>query len=498
MVSVAKNPDLATAIDQANAALDALFVAGVEPADAADARVVVGEVEVLGRRIAAVQVAVVAAVDRSGFHREDGHASAKVFVRHVANLSNAEAAQRARAARALRDMPALEEAFRKGLVGRCQVGTLARAHANRRVRDELCRREAEWAVVASTTVFVEFEGTVADWVRRVDEDGTCDRGQRNHENRDARLVQEFDDSWTFTARCGSLAGARLLDVFEAYGNAEFLGDWEVARATHGDDATKDHLPRTAAQRRFDAFAQIFEDAADHHAAKPGGAKIVTSLVMDQDTFERQLRRIGGVWPGPVDARIDTRRADPHARWRPFDRPGSASGGDSCDRRADRARIDGLDDFDLDLAGAAPVWPDQVSNVGYRCSTLDGRRIDPTEAATAALIGQVRRVVLDAASVPIDMGRTTRLFTGPGALAIRLLSTTCYWPGCQVPASQCQLDHLNQWNTARGRGGGGGRTDAHNGGPACGRHNRFQERGFTVHRDAAGRWQVFRPDGTELT
>ena len=38
----------------------------------------------------------------------------------------------------------------------------------------------------------------------------------------------------------------------------------------------------------------------------------------------------------------------------------------------------------------------------------------------------------------------------------------------------------------------------NGGPACGRHNRIKNRGYTVHRDDDGNWHVHRPDGSELT
>ncbi|MCU1354766.1 MAG: endonuclease, partial [Acidimicrobiales bacterium] len=50
----------------------------------------------------------------------------------------------------------------------------------------------------------------------------------------------------------------------------------------------------------------------------------------------------------------------------------------------------------------------------------------------------------------------------------------------------------------GSGGGGGETNPHNGGPACGRHNRYKQHGYTVHRDPDGPWHTYRPDGTEIT
>ena len=85
------------------------------------------------------------------------------------------------------------------------------------------------------------------------------------------------------------------------------------------------------------------------------------------------------------------------------------------------------------------------------------------------------------------------FTGAAQLAVKLSATECYWPGCQVPVSQCQIDHLEPWAPPRN-----GKTCPENGAPICGRHNRFKEHGFHAWRDPAGAWQILRPDGTALT
>jgi len=132
-------------------------------------------------------------------------------------------------------------------------------------------------------------------------------------------------------------------------------------------------------------------------------------------------------------------------------------------------------------------------VGFGCSTLDGHTIDPTEAVANALIGHVRRVVMGAGSMVIDLGRRRRLFTGAAQLAVKLAGTHCYWPGCHVPVTACQTDHMIPWADH----GGGGPTNPGNGAPACGRHNRLKERGYRVHRDQAGTWHTHRPDGTEI-
>jgi hypothetical protein len=112
------------------------------------------------------------------------------------------------------------------------------------------------------------------------------------------------------------------------------------------------------------------------------------------------------------------------------------------------------------------------------------------------LGRIRRVVIGADSVVIDLGRTQRLFTGSARLAAQLGNTECFWPGCHVPVTQCQIDHLTPF-TERPDRQGGGRTNPGNGGPACGKHNRHKEHGYTVWRDPTGHWNIRRPDGTEI-
>lgn len=440
----------AAAIERVVGGLDGLVEAGVEPVDAGDAVVLVQELEVQARRLRALQVDLVDRIDRRGLHRVDGHASAKVMVRHAAQLSNAEACRRAGAARALRDLPAVRGAFGAGRIGACQVDRIARAHGNGRVRERLCDQDEALVAQAVALGFERFDATVTDWVRRVDEDGTCDRRQRSHENRDAKVVQDFDGSWNLTAGCGSLSGAELHEILRRFVEAEFVTDWAKARIDHGDDATVEDLARTDGQRRFDALFEIFQRAATAQAGAGGGSQVVTDIVIDHATFERHLRRLAGADPGPVEVHLGS------------DRDGVG---------------DGVGD-----------------TVGYRCSTIDGHPVDPTEAVAAALVGHVRRVVIGADSVVIDLGRRRRLFTGAAQLAVKLASTHCYWPGCHVPVTDCQIDHLLPWAD---HDGGGGRTNPGNGGPACGKHNRHKQHGYTVQRDAAGHWHTYRPDGTEI-
>lgn len=427
------------ALARAEAALDDLFESGIEPTDADDAKALITAVEQLARRVRAAQVEVLSQIDRRGLHRADGHASAKVVVRYHAKSSDAEALRRTRACRMLRDLEQLGAAWRAGSVGSCQVDRIARAHANPRARAWFVANEALVLEAAQTMGYRIFDLQVTDWERLADQDGTCDRSQQRHDNRDATLTQDYDGGWTLRAGCGSLQGAELRQILAKFLEAEVAADWAAARAEHGEDATAEQLPRTDNQRRFDALYKMFQRGASARANEPGGSVIVTNIVIDHATFEREVRRLFGT---PEEA---------------------------------------------------PEPPTAEEIERFRCSTLDGNPVDPTETVASAMLGHIRRVVIGSDSVVTDLGRRSRCFTGAAQLAAKLSATECYWPGCQVPVSQCQIDHLEPWAPPHH-----GRTCPENGAPICGRHNRFKEQGFKARRDPAGGWHVLRPDGTELT
>lgn len=457
MASEVASSALAEAIEQVAAGLDALRAAGVVPADREDARRIVREVEALGRKVDAAQIEVLDQLDRSSLHRYEGHASAKVMTRHVGRLSGAEANRRSQVMAALRELPLVAEAYREGRIGTCQVSLIARVHANPRVREQLVAADDAVARSAAHHSYRDFEKKLRDWERLADEDGARDRNQRSHENRDAKLVQDFDRSWGIRGGCASVDGAVLDEIFRTFIEAEFQADWAAARAAFGDAATAAHLDRTDGQRRFDALFAIFRKAADAWASEPGGARIDVDVLIDRATFERYAAQLLG--------------AEPEPRTGPLP-------------------------FDPDLPGDEPASDPEVPVERpdrFRCETADGRPLDPTEVVAHALCAHVRRVVLGSDSVVIDLGRRSRLFTGSALTAIRLSATHCYWPGCDVPVGGCQADHLSEWSDS------GGRTDPGNGAPLCGRHNRLKHRhGFTVRRDERGCLHVHQPDGTEIT
>jgi len=504
------------AIERVSAGLDELAVAleGWVPADADDAARGIRETEALGRRLHAMQVGVLSAVDRSGAHRADGHASAKVMVRHCGNLSNAEALRRSQVASALRDLPVVAAAHAAGRLGVAQAERIARVHANKRVRESMVAEDAAVMKAAVMLPYRDFEA-ITDWERLADEDGAGDRAERADANRDFRMPRNLDGSGRFDGGGGGVAMQQIEDVWQRQVKREWEADWADARCRLGDAATKDDLARTDAQRRFDAMKACFlrGDLAEYGVE----ARTCTELVVDDVTFERRLAMLFGTDPGP-DPRLATWWDDLTTTLVDLDPAVSSSASPSPAGRlpaADtepvpHAGVDPIPPADADSGvdagvegdgnvgadanrGGAPRPGTPGGLIGYRCGTVDGRPLDPTEVVVAALIGQVRRTVAGADGVVMDMSRRTRLFTGARQLAVRLSSRSCVWTGCDVPSSDCQCDHLESFH-----GPGQGRTDPGNGAPACGRHNRKKEQGYTVVRDRYGRYHVYRPDGTEIT
>lgn len=350
-MTVVFGSDLAQADSLLRTAIEGCDAVDTTLAGATDDAVValVSELEVLGRRVAALQLAVMDEIHDRGLHRDDGHFSAKVMIRHMANLSPAEAAGREKARRALRDLPKVRGSFLAGTIGTDQVKLLGRVNSNRRIADEMGDRD-ETFVRQSAWPYPEFELAVRSWERLTDQDGAEPAAERAHHNRDFTLVQDhFGLGWEIRGGTGAMAGAAMDEILARYVEAEWEADWEKARAEHGDDATVDDLPRTAAQRRADALWKIFQDAA----SVPPDSKaprFVHNIIWDAKGYEQMLGELDGRVRRPLDA--DT----------------------------------------------------------FRCSTVDGVPLPPTEAVLSSLVHEIRRVVVDAAGTVIDLG-TARRFTG---------------------------------------------------------------------------------------
>ena len=92
--------------------------------------------------------------------------------------------------------------------------------------------------------------------------------------------------------------------------------------------------------------------------------------------------------------------------------------------------------DAEIAGPFDTWlRDHIADM----LQFDGFRSAEILDDPAAPLGRIRRVVFDSAGVVVDAGRLRRLFDGAMRDLMRLHSPTCIFPGCNRPATWCQID-----------------------------------------------------------
>jgi hypothetical protein len=394
------------------------------------------DLELERRRLDAELAAITAVVDARRVWANDGHLNVKGWLRANANWSGSEVAGCRRRSRLLNALPAVGDALLAGHVGVAQVDELARAHGNRRCGDRLGEVIDQLLDHGEQLPYDDFAVVVRRWVTLADADGALDTAEANHEHRTVSLTA-VNNAVDLKASGGSpLVTATLLGIFEQFCEAEFRADVTERSRLHGPDAAPSLLPRTHAQRRFDALAAIFATAASTPAGSQSPVPVVSVLV-DQWTWEQSL----------AEHRL------------------------------------------IELTGdTATAMPELVK---LRSETDSGITLPPDHILQAAMLGHVRGAVLDRDGVTINLGRTRRLFTGSARVAAKLLATHCGRVGCTVSARYAQIDHVTEYAD-------GGRTDQDNSKPECGGHNRNKHRlRISARRDPTGKYVYYRSDGSPI-
>jgi hypothetical protein len=385
-------------------------------------------VESLRRQATAATIAAADHVDTAQPFRGQGFFTAKAWMKHHLQLSGAEAHGRMQEARLRRAVRIWNVALAAGQVGVAQTRLMARIAANPRIDpDVLAAGVRELMIDAMEVSYVEFERRALTFEALADPLGAAEKAERNRLRRAASMHQHPDGHWSLHAELDDVGGPEFLEIFSWYVDREFDRDWKQATRRLGEgNVDATKLARTEPQRRADALLEMARAAA----------------------------------------------ACPPDRNRPLPTV----------------------DFLLDEASArAAADGDLLDPLAYRdvtSRTARGHRVDPNAIIGVSLWAMIRRVVTDSRSVVIDLGRTSRLFTGFAREAVMLLEPTCIWPGCNQPHTSCHADHLTSWSTR-------GPTNPDNGAPLCPRHNYLKEQGFTITRDDHGHWHITGPDGTEI-
>ena len=416
--------------------------------------------ELLRRRVEAEMALTLATVEQRRLYLADGHRSMKGYLRATCNSSNPDIAAGCRLAKAANGVPGLAEALQSGRIGVAQAAAIARVYRNPRVRDRLVDFAAMLLELAERYCYDDFVIALQRFEMLADTDGA-------HRDRDEQIngrnvhVTTVGGELHLDANGGDpLVNDELQAIFRRFCENEFRTDAAARRDEHGDDAPGKPLARTHSQRSYDAFVDMMRRANAHldtDTNAPAAPNPLVNLLCDQRTFALVLADAG---LAPTTT-LSGNPIDPFTGL-----PAHTTGDLLTDLVAD---------------------PDAFARM--RCETTTGTPLHPHDVLRAALAGHIRRVVVDAQSVVIDMGRKARLFTGPAREAAKLLVRRCDHAGCDLPEDFCEVDHVTEWVDL-------GTTDQINAGVDCGHHNREKHRKkLTRRRCIHGQSYTIRPDGS---
>jgi hypothetical protein len=384
----------------------------IEPSAYADAE----SITVLERQLAQFESLVASAVacfDAEGNWESDGACSARAWLKSACRLSAKKAASQVKRGRHLRHLPSTAEAFARGDITGEGVDVLIAADRGR-TEEALLREEQKLVDQGCRLRHNQFVQYMNYWKQTVDQDGSDEDAEIRRSRRDVYLVQSFGGMWFGKMTLDPVSGTIVGDELSRLEQMLFEAEWADARERLGREPAVSDLPRSPGQRRADALVEMAtrSKSAPHDGRRP--APLFTVLV-DYPTLHGRISQLenGTVMP-----------------------PG--------------ALLPWLAEADLE-----------------RATFKAGGRV---EIGAPSKLPSLTRAALELAvftpKVRAEIPSSTRLYTGATRRAIEVRDQTCTHPTCDVPASRCQVDHIQPYSL-------GGLTTQENGRLLCGEHNRMR-------------------------
>ena len=174
-------------------------------------------------------------------------------------------------------------------------------------------------------------------------------------------------------------------------------------------------------------------------------------------------------------------------------PGPPLPGDTRSTAARRA------DLLLDMVEGGSDRPSLIVHVSAETLFEDKPGLSETERGTFFTADEIRRISCDANltrvvfgpdSQPLDVGRTKRLVTPALRIAVMARDLHCVFPGCDRPASWCDVHHLIPWSE-------GGPTSLDNLVLLCRHHHTLVHEGGWRIEGTPGHLDFYRPNGSQL-
>jgi hypothetical protein len=400
--------------------------------------------------------AITAAVDSTQTFQDHGHRSVTGYLKQQLNCPASEARRLKLRGRLFNQYPDIGDALGSSRISAAQVDLLANASKH----PVAGKRFAEFAALLTgqgeQLEYAEFVIAVKYFTTQADPDGSFDDQQFHDDHRTASVSINNGAVNVHASGGDPLRASEMKAIFDKAVNTDFEKDCDTRRQLHGNDALNYPLPRSTEQRKFDAMYAMFMawTTAPANGLRP---EPLVNFIIDPHTGIDTLIR-HGLLNTDTDTDTDT---------------------------------DDIDDGDAD-ADAADADAEPVDPTTRRCATSTGTPVHPDVVMKAMLHGSVRRVMVDAHDVIINMGRKQRLFTGKAREAAQLLAVRCGHRGCDIPAKFCDIDHLNEWAANNGQ------TNQNNALPLCGTHDRWKhQKQLQGRRDTHGRIHLIKPDGTVI-
>ncbi len=342
-------------------------------------------------------------------------------VKTITKRRHGEAARLVGVASKVRHLPLTHAAWSRGALTTAHVARLVQASGGHRHRAFL-----DWEVMLVEAglrlSFLKFCNVVAHFELLTEQDpDEADDRERAKRSAEMRPSRRERGGGNLEATFDSVGYTIFHKVFREIERELFQSDWADAVDRLGEaNVGLDDLPRTATQRRADALVEMAQRAA----AMPAGArKPRPSIVVhiSHAAFEAELKRYLGA---------------------EFTRPTYHS---------------------AQLANGSPV--------------------SPATALGLAIEGEIRRLVFDGPDIQTQFGRSKRFATPQLRAMIEARDRHCNGPGCEVPAWECDADHIFDWQY-------GGVTNGDDLEAKCSWHNRVKDN-YRITTDpvtGAAAWQ----------
>lgn len=420
--------------------------------------------------------------DARGCFRSDGSRSAAARLARDHQCSQRAASLIVRRARFLRRFRLANQAFANGEVTTNKVDVLARVATPVR-RGLFAESEDELVEDAKHLACDDLTKVAAYWGDLADEHIGQDRSKGQHQGRRLALSRTAGGSVSLDGLLDPVSGTVVLDEVERIAQLLFTEDWAAARQQFGDGATVDQLARSATQRRADALVIMATRSANFDLDSTPGYQSDSPLGFARHADDDRPPGVdnassGGPGgndhgPGPngpkvpngPDAPGNSDGANSGCGPGGFRRPGGSGGSDGLNGSGHGGRSP-TDSATTTSRSARPLFSVEVDkDTAMRiCQMADGTVVHPNLLVSWFTQADFERVVFDTPSRVIEVGSRARFFRGGLRRAIELRDKHCTYPGCRVPAADCDIDHIVEYSA-------GGETSQANGRLRCPAHNR---------------------------